>query len=500
MTNFNALKNQAEYLLAKLEHGKCYKIADLSQNLNIAADQNPSDIVIVSVARIVEQLKDKDPAGIMTQGQLENIYQELIGLNTNTRFREVLGELLRSRQNDPELTNEKYINSMRDPIDKPIEIKGSEELNRLFDPKPKNYFHNASKAKEKVELELKSIGLKNPHVNLEGGDTKFLVFSTNIDTNRGPIPVYIPTEASGEKFPEVFVGLNDLEKLSYQNLSNYIKNASDNKYRLQEVLAKSDIDIQKVEVPSELKSLVPSIEESILEASVGYPQSSVRMAKRMIIAELGSMGFKNSQIRVASPTSDGFICEAVLNTPSGKMNIEIPIEMNNDTPLLPSVFAKNDYIADFNASNIQSLILKEAGKVDNFVRDDSQLYAMSLVELKDTILKSAVKKDYNTCDEAIEVVANRFDEDTYRSVVADYHSILVNSVNSEEIIRQAYEDEDQFVKTPNSIYPVHKKLGLPVHQLIRDENGVWCRKSSYNRQNDESIKTFFSNAKILLGD
>lgn len=501
MTNFSALKNQAEYLLAKLEHGKGYKIAELSQRLNTAADENPSDIVIVSVARIIEKLSNKDPSGIITQGELEDVYQQLVGLNTNTRFREVLGEFLRSNKNEPELTNEAFINSIRNPADGEIKIEGDEELNSLFEPRKETYnAHNASKAQEKVELELRALGISNPHVKLEGGDANFLVFSAQLDTNRGAIPVYIPTKASGDEFPSVFVGLNDLEKLSYKNLSEYVKTASTNKYCLQEVLEKSDIKLPNVEVPKELKALTSNIEESVLETSVGYPQASVRMAKRMIIAELGSMGFKNSQVRVSSPTNDGFICEATLDTPKGKMNIEVPVEMSGNSPLLPSVFAKDDYVADFNAANIQSLVLKEAGYVDGGIRNDSELYAMSLNELKDTINKSAVKGNFDVCDEAIEVIANRFDEDTYRNIVADYRSLLVSLGNNQDIIRQAHEDKDQFIKTSNSLYPVHKKLGLPVNQLIRDENGVWHRKSSYRRNDDDSIKTFFSNSKILLGD
>lgn len=556
MANFNALKNQAEYLLAKMEHGKGYQIGDLNQRLRQAADENPGDIVIRSVASVIERICSKDPTGIMTQGQLEEVFQELVGLNTGTRFREVLGDLLRSDKNEANLTNEEHIGALRDPtegfLDYDVDSEVKEGFDILFGPGANKYNpQSATKAREKVELELRSMGF-NPRVRLAGGNSRFLVFAASLDTNRGAVPVYIPAESSGEKLPSVFVGSNTFENLTTNKLSDYLESAANNRDRLPEVsnilnaldqalgvdpkvteddfsklsntlpeangsegLAApgmfaelsdqnplKDIEIPETPVPTELKALTSDIEENVLEASVGYPQASVRLAKRMIIAELGSMGFKNSQVRIASSTGDGFICEAILNTPQGKLKIEIPIEMSGNAPLLPSVFAKDDFVADFTAANVQAIARKESGYVEGAVRVDNQLYAMSINELRDTMSKSAARGDFNTCDEVMEIISHRFDEDTYRSVVSDYHRLLSKLGTTKGVIRQAYEDDNQFVKTPNSIYPVHKKLGLPAHELVRDDSGVWHRKSTFAAKQDqeEHLSTFFSTAKALVGD
>jgi hypothetical protein len=492
----------------------------------------------------------------MTQGQLEEIYQELVGLNPSTRFRQVLGDLLRSDIEEADLTNKKFVEATRDPTEGFLQYDVDNEVKKgfdiLFDPSSDRYDpQRAANAKSKVELELRSMGFENPRVRLAGGNARFLVFASTLDTNRGAIPVYIPAESTGEKLPSVFVGSNVFEQLTTANLSKYLENAAYQRDRLPNVysvldaldkalgatpkapakedfeklssnLPKSngseslsapgvfanlpdqnplkDVEIPQTPVPKELKALTSDIEENVLEAAVGYPQASVRMAKRMIIAELGSMGFKNSQVRVASPTNDGFICEAILNTPHGKLQIEIPIEMSGNAPLLPSVFARNDYVADFNASNIQTLAMKEAGYVEGAINLDSQLYAMDLGALKDLMAKAAAKGDFGSCDEVMEIIANRFDENTYRAAVADYYKLLSRVGNAKEALQQSY-DDDQFVKTPNSIYPVHKKLGLPAHELIRDENGVWHRKSTYAaRQGQDHINAFFSTAKVLVGD
>lgn len=557
MANFNALKTQAEYLLAKMEHGKGYQIGDLDQRLRQAADENPGDIVIRSVASVIERLSAKNPNSMMTQGQLEEVYQELVGLNTNTRFRKVLGDLLRSDKNEADLTNKNFVEGIRDPtegfLNYDVDKKVKEGFDNIFGSTSNKYdTQNATRAKEKVELELRSMGLVNPHVRLAGGNSRFLVFATSIDTNRGAVPIYIPAESSGDKLPSVFVGSNVFEQLTTANLTDYLNAAAYNRDRLPEVsnvlsaldqalgvapkttkqdeftklfanLSEAngseglsapgifaelpeqnylrDVEIPSTPVPTELKALTSDIEENVLEASVGYPQTSVRMAKRIIISELGSMGFKGSQVRVVSPTGDGFICEAILNTPHGKLKIEVPIEMSGNAPLMPSVFAKDDYVADFTPLNIQALALKDAGYVEGAIRVDAQLYGMSLNELKDTMSKSAARGDFNTCDEVMEVISDRFDEDTYRSVVSDYHGLLSKLGTAKDSLRQAHEDDGQFIRTPNSIYPVHKKLGLPAHELVRDESGVWHRKSTYAAKLDqEHMGAFFSTAKVLVGD
>lgn len=551
MTKLDALKIQAEYLLAKMEHGKGYRITDLNQRLRQAADENPGDIVIRSVASVIDRMQKKDPNSIVTQGQLENVYQELVGLNPNNRFREVLGDLLQSEKTAAPVTNEEFVGAIRDSDQDMLQYDTNPKgFEYLFEPDKVTYDpKKVSNAKEKVELELRSLGVDNPRVRLAGGNSRFLLFSANLDTNMGTVPIYVPADSSGETLPSVFVGSN-FEHLTHSNLSQYVKNAAYDRNPLprvesvlsviDEVLGASqknigteefdktansmpdtneglsapslfaelsdeqprpDVSIPEVPLPKELKSLAPDIEESVIEASVGYPQASVRLAKRMIIAELASMGFKNSQIRIAAPTNDGFICEAVFNAPKGKMKIEIPIEMNGDAPLLPSVFAKDDYIADFNKANLQALVLKEGGYVEGLINSDNNLYGISLAELKQIMNKCALQGDFTTCDDVLEVIADRFNEDVYRSSVADYHNILSKIGNVKDTVKQAYEDHDQFIKTPNSIYPVHKKLGLPAHELIRDENGTWHRRSTYaSKQNQEQINAFFSTSKVLVGD
>lgn len=503
MSIFGALKANAEYLLNKIEHGKSYLIRDVDIRLKQASAQIPEDSVIKTFSGIIDKMAQSDPSRILTQKDINSMYQELIGLNRNTRFREVLGDLL------PELPqqtaqNHHVIEEMRDtglpPLDNKVE--GFDELNDLFTVHSDKYdAQNAARAKNKVEKELIALGFKNGHVSLVGGNSQALLFSAQLDTHNGVVPIYIPVEASGNSFPDTFIGVKHAASLTASNLYQYIKKVAEYKNRIPDLAEYASIETTKYEVPNELRPLTAEMEESVIESSLGYPMESVSMAKKMVLAELNSMGFRGTQLKIASSTQDGFICEAVLNSPQGKIKIEVPIEMHNNRPLLPSVFAKGDYIDDFTEDNLHALVYKEAGKIDGAIASDHQFYAMSFQELIGTIHKCALDQRYEICDDALEVIADRFDEDVYRRVVADYRQLLSTAVSVEQNIKNAY-NSNEFMKTPTSSYPIHKRLGLPAHKLIQDKNGVWHRKDTYMNRAGSDDLSFIPTIgdKIKLGD
>lgn len=558
--SITSLKAQAELALAKLTEGKRFLLSDLNEKLQVAVDENPQDTVIKAMASVVEQIYNKNPEQIISQGDIEKLYNELIGLNASgTRFREVLGDLLISEGPKTLETNEKYIKGMRDPtegfLDYDIDSEVKNGFDHFFEPASNRYDpQNAVFARNKVEMELRTLGFDRARVKLAGGNSRFLVFASDLDTNQGAVRVYIPADASGQQLPSVFVAGDRFDELSKPNLENYMSRAPQlrNHYlpeissilnsldiitgNMKKAISEEDfskissgipesngseglagpgvfaslpnpaddmkdVEIPRTAIPEPLKIIASQVEESILETTVGYPQTSVRLAKRMLVAELTSMGFKGSQIRVAAPMADGFICEADINTPSGKLTIELPTEMKESVPLLPSVFAHGDYVDDFTAPRLQAFVLNKTGRNETIVASDSSFYGLNLSQLKDVMVKSAMDSNFGVCDEVIEVVAQKFDEDTYRNVISDYYEMLMNLGDVKERLASSFDDSDQFIKTPNSIYPIHKKLGRPAHDLVKDENGVYHLKSTYDsRKKQVEEGAFFSNAKVLVGD
>lgn len=504
MTNFSSLKMQAELALAKLTEGKHYVLADINERFQKTATMYPQDTVINAMASIIEQLHHKHPGQFISQSDIEKLYGELVGLNVSgSRFREVMGDLLLSEKAASVEPNTSYIQGIRDTNTDALEYNVDSgikaELDKAFAPVADKYDpRRATAAKNKVELELMSIGFDNARVKLAGGNAKVLIFTAEIDTNRGTATVQIPVDASGEQLPKSFIANDKLEELNLPALTSYLAEQHGNCLSNKEA---GEVQMPRVSMPDPLKSLASNLDESVIEAAVGFPQAAVRLTKRMLVAELNSMGFKGSQIKVMAPTNDGFICEAIINTPRGKVAIEIPIEMKGNSPLLPSVFAKGDYVADFNAASLRAFAMSDVGGASSVSRQMSDLNSMDFSQLRDLVVKAALDGDFESCDEALAVIGEKCDENTFRNVIADYQKMLLNMENARNSINMAYDDSDQFVKTPNSIYPIHKKLGRPVNELIRDENGVYHLKSTYaSRQNQKEGSVLFNTAKVLVGD
>lgn len=509
MSNITALKKQAEALLAKFDTGKCYAIGDLHDRLQKTVAEYPQDAVIQAVAHVVDELNYKHPEKVVSQAEFEGIYNQLVGLNaTGTRFREVLGDLLKTAVAEVDNTNERFVRGMRDDNSMPdIEYDVDKELRHGLDgafsvASDKYDPRFVSLAKEKVSLELKSIGF-TPRIKIAGGNSRFIVFATDFDTTRGLVRLFVPADATGKTFPSVFVAGEKVIELNAQNLTDTLQAAVNDLTHPAVFGSRLDdkvIELPRVATPEPLKLLASEIEESVLEASVGFTQDVVRLAKRMLAVELNSMGFVNSQVRVTVPTNDGFICEATLNTPRGKLNIEVPIEIKNNSPLLPSVFAKDDFVDDFTSQKLHIFAMRDDVSVSSINRE-SPLFEMSLPQLKDVIIRAASKNDFDTCNEALDIIASNFDGETHRVIVADYLKMLMSFGSAQSNMRQAYDDSSQFVRTPTSIYPIHKKLGRPIQDLVRDENGEYHLKSTYYaRQAQAAESVLFNTAKVLVGD
>jgi hypothetical protein len=505
-SKFNALKQEAELALEKLQ-GKRYYVGDLANRLLTEASQYRQDTVIQALAGTFEKLANANPNRIISQAEFEEVYSHFVGLNSSgTRCREVLADLFVPMQKPVTTENKHHIAALRDDpsmgqLNYEVDNVVKEQFDKIFAPKLDKYDNTkAAMAGKKVNYELTSLGIDKARVNVVGGNANVIICSADIDTNRGMVRVLIPADASGTQLPSVFFAGNKIETLSKENIRNYISSVVDSRVGLP-VATASTIEMPSVELPSSLKAVAPGIEEMVLEASVGYAPESVRLAKKIIVAELSSMGFKGTQVRISEPTRDGFICKATLNTATGKTTIEIPIEMSGQVPLMPSVFASGDFVADFTEVNLKKFAMQNKENDGGFINRDCQLYGMDLHQLKDIIARAAVRGDFDACDEVLEVIAETTNGETYRHIVADYHAMITNIKESETLIKSAYDDSSQFVKTPNSIYPIHKKLGRPAHELVKDASGQYHLKSTYYaRQNQEDSGAMFSNAKILVGE
>ena len=548
MSNITNIKSEAERVLKDLERGNEYIISRVDNRMRQAVNQYPRDTVIRAVAGVVERMASINPSRVISQGEINEIYNNLVGLGSNTQFREALGDLLNTQIEKTSTTDPEFISKNRDTEDSSIDVLGGvdNELKILFEQSEDKYDRDKiASAKHRVDSELSMLGYKQTRTKFAGGNSQFLVFSSDLDTNRGAVRVYIPCEAKSQNLPSVFVAGDQFMELTPENIQTHIVESANFRTNLPPVHAilhslniltaqakktmperefnkiagkiptdktmplcapsllgtipeekpLGTVEMPKINVPEPLKVLANDIEEKMVETALDFPLVSVRAAKNMLAAEINSMGFSGTQIKIAAPTSDGFICEAIINTPNGKTSIEVPIEMKQDRPLMPAVFAQSDQVFDFDEETLKIFISKNANR-DTYINRDSQLLDIDISKLRDLLVKSALDKNFTTCDEILAAASERFDAVTYKNLVTDFNSILKNASTTE--VKSSCQRQ---VKSPNSIYKYCGHHNVPLHDVVQDDGGNCCLKKTYfSRQAQETEGAMFSSARVLLSE
>ena len=151
------------------------------------------------------------------------------------------------------------------------------------------------------------------------------------------------------------VELNEIIK-NNKNINQIIENNIENQKKFDK-LAKESIDqnlvhsLEKLVSPKESSS----IEKSIIEKSQKYCQQ-----------ELNRVGL-SAKISFAGGQDNLILCQASFSTHKGNTNFIIPVEINNNNPIIPNLFLCNSGITEITEKNIKYAINKHAGEDLNFL-------------------------------------------------------------------------------------------------------------------------------------
>jgi hypothetical protein len=235
--NMSDLAQLARDLLKEKTNGQEFMLSDVHNITRQAYENYPEDPVIRQFAFVIEQLADKHGSmSTINQGEMTKIYNDLVRLSGNSKFRKVLGMLITETKDTSTVktSTEEFVSMNRidasdtqltldDYIDKDLvnsldmAFGGSVDESRAFNNKA------AEKGKEYVIAELESLGFK-PRVDILGGDNHTLVYAAHFDTQKGLVSVAIPIDISSDKLllPSTFVADGNLEELTADKLNYFI--------------------------------------------------------------------------------------------------------------------------------------------------------------------------------------------------------------------------------------------------------------------------------------
>ncbi len=93
-----------------------------------------------------------------------------------------------------------------------------------------------------------------------------------------------------------------------------------------------------------------------------YSKTAEKMATNMCTRSLQMLGLNPSSVSIHNGNEEMLMCSASFDTPKGKSNVFIPVEISNNIALIPSVFIGNDGVANLKKAELTDYLVKYAGQ------------------------------------------------------------------------------------------------------------------------------------------
>jgi len=248
--DISLISRLAQQAIEKNTYGNEFMLQDVHAQTRKAYERFPEDAVIRQVAFTVERMADRaKPGATITQAQVSEIYNNFAHIRQGSKFRSVLGHLL--KDDAPQLTSQNPDYTKLNRVDAEDTALNTEDyldknmvnaLSGVFGESMDNVkAYNigvASKGVDYVRAELQSLGYAKPDVEVMGGDSDILVYAAHFDTNKGRVTVAIPIHLANNKLvlPSTFVADNKLAELSGPNLQYFVdKKAESNDFSVPNV-------------------------------------------------------------------------------------------------------------------------------------------------------------------------------------------------------------------------------------------------------------------------
>jgi len=426
---------------------------------------------------------------------------------------------------------------------------------KLFDPKV------ANQAMRIASMELGRIGVSPKIMDVFAGTEKFIVCDASYETPKGEAHLLVPVEISksGALIPTFFVtkhGFGNLDKNSINEhiISSAGKNLAINSDALLNALSvakeasmMTDFQIKVLAMQDRLshnqmlktaasadKNLAPvfasnqilmqevdsnKVENVMLEmpraaeyekfanvltsskgvAEFIFGKSTVESGKISIASKMASFGY-NPQISVLScDKDDDTITYAVkIDAMSGPIGFQVMAEVVNHKVVIPSIVAVCDKAYDFSKEGINSAIKSNNITDYGTLAAVSPMYELKSTEILENIRKAADQGDYETAEEALTVLAEKADAETYNKGLAEYIR-SVNADSNPQLKKQAAVKSGckMIVKSSSHSCAICGHLNLPLDKIYQNAHGECV--PLYRKNMSETYEGAFFNTSKIFG-
>jgi hypothetical protein len=517
--DINNLLKKAKEALSVLENGREYPTRLVLDKVSFAAEKHNSDILLNTMRDVLQ--KKASSQSFISQKEIADLYNSLYQYSgSHSEFRNELGYLLPKGFGAAKPLNKGAEYSRVDMGKKiqPIQdmnenLKGiSSVLSEGLTSYPKGSFASVSdpmvkKAEKFTRVQLNSIGCNPTTVKVVAKNNHFLLCNATYPTvNKREASIKIPVQFENgyPVIPSHFIDGEDLVELNKTNVYAHIKNTDLEKIAtarkgLQGLRSQGHISIERTDLANNISKWA-NFEQELLETSTRYDAKIVRLASKVLDLELKSFGLTNPQIKLASSFERGLNFDVAVNTPSGKVQVSVPVEISNSQPLTPQSFSFNNEEIAFNKVGFGELfeIKKTAGSV-SMNTDYSEKFDYN--QLMNIMIVSAGNKDFKSAEDALYSIQNKYSGQQVINAISKYSQLLKNNSESSErntYIKAAVQRGD-LIKTPTSIDLYSPKFKLPLSKLSFDTKGNLIPNYRHQQENQkDSEKLSISTSQIKL--
>jgi len=518
MKEINRIAAQAKKALDRLENGKTYTTSYVFNRLEKAASNNTRDSLICHMRDIMSKRALSNR--FVTQREIAEVHDHLYGLSGGrSNFRKELGDLLPDKHATIKL-EAKGAESSRIPYGEKLtplyeDNELSKELAGAFSLDKQPSFvalseNSVKKAEKFVRLQLVSLGCNPQSVKAVRTNEHFILCNALLDTSdftQVSIPVPVQVTNGMPSLPQMFVQGDKIVKLNKENLyvfikdkNNFIKKTAASRFAEQRSVR--DFKIDTPVVPASLEKYA-DLDNELVAAASSFNRDQIRVATGVVAVELSGMGIPNPQVRVASSTDKVLTFTADIPTSRGRVEINVPVDMPNGRPVIPSHFIVRGKAYRLNESGL-STIIKAADHKDDLnkvSREVVEMARLSYNQLVDRIIDGVSREDYRQAEDALSVINNKFDGQHYIAALDKFTKLLKHSSSGSEreaMVKQALENGD-LIRVPTSVQPYCPKLGLPASKVDFDAKGrpIPARRNA-QRDNLNETGAMISSSRVAL--
>ncbi len=500
MNNILELLSEALKAQEQLKNGKTFLASYVVERFEKVAEANPNDQLVGNMRDVFVKKAKTQP--FFSQKEITESYDHLLGLaGGHTSFRDNLSDfLLENRKitekvsKGSEIRKEEYDNKNLESIYKDTPL--SNAFSEFFFGKESSFgLYNKisdNTVEKVVSNQLKSVGCTPSEIKVLNKNEHFSLCAAVYSTNSlKKVSVYIPVQNKDGivQIPENFIQDEKLVPITRDNIALAIKEQEykskdfDSKKFSEQRSLDEMVKAPKKEPAPFLKELV-DLENVFVAASNKFSADQIKLASSVLSFELAKMKVPYSNIKIAGSTQSELLFDVFIPTNHGNGVIQVPVEVHNGKPLIPSKFAaivtenSDQSTFDFNKSGFDKfyMVMSEGTVNVKTARQKDGMNLMGYPELKMTIVEGVSKKDYKSAEDALSIIQDKFGPEKFKVALEEFSTMLKQSSSSidskrQELIKEAIRRKE-LIKIPTTIEYYSPKLGLPLSKIAFDDNGV----------------------------